>query len=100
MIGRVADTIGGWAARGYFATDRKRTRSSRARAILVNQYLVQLPGLVQRRLQAQPQCSACFILDRRLHESILTGSAVKESSSAVARSGLNLSRLRSSKEQL
>ena len=90
---------------GYFATPERR-RDLRARAHLAAGppvLLVQLPGLVQRRHGRRPQqVSACFILsvDDSM-DSILNwykeeGFIFKGGSGA----GLNLSRIRSSKELL
>ncbi len=105
MIGRVVDTIGGWGrAGGYFATDEEAdTFEAELKAILVNQYAsFNSPVWFNVGFEAQPQCSACFILsiDDSM-ESILDwirreGIIFRGGSG----SGLNLSRLRSSKEQL
>jgi ribonucleoside-diphosphate reductase alpha chain len=105
MIGRVVDTIGGWGREGgYFATDEEAdTFESELKAILVNQYAsFNSPVWFNVGFEAQPQCSACFILsiDDSM-ESILDwirreGIIFRGGSG----SGLNLSRLRSSKEQL
>src|SRR5687767_12616742 len=105
MIGRVVDTIGGWGREGgYFATDEEaETFEAELKAILVNQYAsFNSPVWFNVGFEAQPQCSACFILsiDDSM-ESILDwirreGIIFRGGSG----SGLNLSRLRSSKEQL
>jgi len=105
MIGRVADTITGWGAQGgYFATDDEReTFHAELKAILVNQYAsFNSPVWFNVGFEETPQCSACFILsiDDSM-ESILDwirreGIIFRGGSG----SGLNLSRLRSSKEQL
>jgi ribonucleoside-diphosphate reductase alpha chain len=105
MIGRVVDTIGGWGrAGGYFASDEEAdTFGAELKAILVNQYAsFNSPVWFNVGFEAQPQCSACFILsiDDSM-ESILDwirreGIIFRGGSG----SGLNLSRLRSSKEQL
>ena len=105
MIGRVVDTIGGWGREGgYFATDEEAdTFEAELKAILVNQYAsFNSPVWFNVGFEAQPQCSACFILsiDDSM-ESILDwirreGIIFRGGSG----SGLNLSRLRSSKEQL
>src|SRR5215207_5292696 len=105
MIGRVVDTIGGWGrAGGYFATDEEAgTFEAELKAILVNQYAsFNSPVWFNVGFEAQPQCSACFILsiDDSM-ESILDwirreGIIFRGGSG----SGVNLSRLRSSKEQL
>jgi len=105
MIGRVVDTIGGWGREGgYFATDEEAdTFEAELKSILVNQYAsFNSPVWFNVGFEAQPQCSACFILsiDDSM-ESILDwirreGIIFRGGSG----SGLNLSRLRSSKEQL
>ena len=105
MIGRVADTITGWGEQGgYFATDEEReTFHAELKAILVNQYAsFNSPVWFNVGFEETPQCSACFILsiDDSM-ESILDwirreGIIFRGGSG----SGLNLSRLRSSKEQL
>jgi ribonucleoside-diphosphate reductase alpha chain len=105
MIGRVVDTIGAWGrAGGYFATDEEAdTFEAELKAILVKQYAsFNSPVWFNVGFEAQPQCSACFILsiDDSM-ESILDwirreGIIFRGGSG----SGLNLSRLRSSKEQL
>ena len=105
MIGRVVDTIGGWGRDGgYFATDEEAdTFEAELKAILVNQYAsFNSPVWFNVGFEAQPQCTACFILsiDDSM-ESILDwirreGIIFRGGSG----SGLNLSRLRSSKEQL
>jgi ribonucleoside-diphosphate reductase alpha chain len=105
MIGRVVDTVGGWGrAGGYFATDEEAdTFEAELKAILVNQYAsFNSPVWFNVGFEEKPQCSACFILsvDDSM-ESILDwirreGVIFRGGSG----SGANLSRLRSSKEQL
>ncbi len=105
MIGRVADTITGWGKQGgYFASDEESdTFHAELKAILVNQYAsFNSPVWFNVGFEETPQCSACFILsiDDSM-ESILDwirreGIIFRGGSG----SGLNLSRLRSSKEQL
>ncbi len=105
MIGRVVDTIGGWGREGgYFATDEEaETFEAELKAILVNQYAsFNSPVWFNVGFEAKPQCSACFILSiEDSMESILDwirreGIIFRGGSG----SGVNLSRLRSSKEQL
>ena len=105
MVGRVVDTIGGWGrAGGYFATDEEAdTFEAELKAILVNQYAsFNSPVWFNVGFEARPQCSACFILSiEDSMESILDwirreGVIFRGGSG----SGVNLSRLRSSKEQL
>jgi len=105
MIGRVVTTIGGWGRDGgYFATeDEAETFEAELEAILVNQYAsFNSPVWFNVGFEAKPQCSACFILSiEDSMESILDwirreGIVFRGGSG----SGVNLSRLRSSKEQL
>ena len=105
MIGRVVDTIGGWGrAGGYFATeDEAETFEAELKAILVNQYAsFNSPVWFNVGFEEKPQCSACFILSiEDSMESILDwirreGIIFRGGSG----SGVNLARLRSSKEQL
>ena len=105
MIGRVADTITDWGRQGgYFASEEEAdTFHAELKAILVNQYAsFNSPVWFNVGFEETPQCSACFILsiDDSM-ESILDwirreGIIFRGGSG----SGLNLSRLRSSKEQL
>ena len=105
MIGRVVDTIGGWGRQGgYFASDEEaETFEAELKAILVNQLAsFNSPVWFNVGFEEKPQCSACFILsiDDSM-ESILDwirreGVIFRGGSG----SGLNLSKLRSSKEQL
>ncbi|TML25579.1 MAG: vitamin B12-dependent ribonucleotide reductase, partial [Actinobacteria bacterium] len=105
MVGRVVDTIGGWGrAGGYFANDEEAdTFEAELKAILVNQLAsFNSPVWFNVGFEEKPQCSACFILsiDDSM-ESILDwirreGIIFRGGSG----SGLNLSKLRSSKEQL
>ena len=105
MVGRVADTATTWGKQGgYFASDEEaETFHAELKAILVNQYAsFNSPVWFNVGFEETPQCSACFILsiDDSM-ESILDwirreGIIFRGGSG----SGLNLSRLRSSKEQL
>src|SRR5690349_7216485 len=105
MIGRVVDTIVAWGRQGgYFADDDEAEAfEAELKAILVNQYAsFNSPVWFNVGFEERPQCSACFILsiDDSM-ESILDwirreGVIFRGGSG----SGVNLSRLRSSKEQL
>src|ERR671925_1467083 len=105
MVGRVVDTIGSWGRDGgYFATEEEaETFEAELTAILVNQYAAfNSPVWFNVGFEEKPQCSACFILsiDDSM-ESILDwirreGVIFRGGSG----SGVNLSKLRSSKEQL
>src|SRR5467141_3022237 len=105
MIGRVVDTaVGGGKQGGYFVDDEDaETFEAELKAILVNQLAsFNSPVWFNVGFEEKPQCSACFILsiDDSM-ESILDwirreGVIFRGGSG----SGVNLSRLRSSKEQL
>jgi ribonucleoside-diphosphate reductase alpha chain len=105
MIGRVVDTISAWGrADGYFTTEEEAdTFEAELKAILVNQLAsFNSPVWFNVGFEEKPQCSACFILsiDDSM-ESILDwirreGVIFRGGSG----SGVNLSKLRSSKEQL
>jgi ribonucleoside-diphosphate reductase alpha chain len=105
MIGRVVDTITGWGIDGgYFAYDGDaETFRAELKAILVNQLAsFNSPVWFNVGFEESPQSSACFILsiDDSM-ESILDwirreGIIFRGGSG----SGVNLSKLRSSKEQL
>jgi ribonucleoside-diphosphate reductase alpha chain len=105
MIGRVVDTTGAWGREGnYFADeDEAQTFEAELKAILVNQYAAfNSPVWFNVGFEEKPQCSACFILSiEDSMEAILDwirreGIIFRGGSG----SGVNLSRLRSSKEQL
>src|SRR5438093_7288992 len=105
MIGRVVETIGGWGrAGGYFASDEEAdTFKAELKAILVNQYAsFNSPVWFNVGFEAKPQCSACFILSiddsmEAILDWIRREGIIFRGGSG---SGVNLSRLRSSKEQL
>src|SRR5687768_15142936 len=105
MIGRVVTTIGGWGrAGGYFATDEEAdTFEAELKAILVNQMAAfNSPVWFNVGFEEQPQCSACFILSvDDTMESILSWNT-KEGMifRGGSGSGINLSNIRASKEQL
>jgi ribonucleoside-diphosphate reductase alpha chain len=105
MIGRIVDTIGRWGRDGgYFADeDEALTFEDELKAILVNQLAAfNSPVWFNVGFEEKPQCSACFILSiEDSMESILDwirreGVIFRGGSG----SGVNLSTLRSSKEQL
>jgi ribonucleoside-diphosphate reductase alpha chain len=105
MISRVADTITGWGVKdGYFATDADaRTFSDELTHLLVTQKAAfNSPVWFNVGVEEHPQCSACFILAvEDSMRSILNwyteeGTIFKGGSG----SGVNLSPLRSSAEQL
>src|SRR5689334_15028566 len=105
MIGRVVGTIGTWGrSGGYFADDDEaQTFEDELKAILVNQLAAfNSPVWFNVGFEERPQCSACFILSiEDSMDSILDwirreGIIFRGGSG----SGVNLSSLRSSKEQL
>ncbi len=105
MIGRVVSTAGTWGREGgYFATEEEaQTFEDELKAILVNQLAAfNSPVWFNVGFEERPQCSACFILSiEDSMDSILDwirreGIIFRGGSG----SGVNLSRLRSSKEQL
>ena len=105
MIGRIVETVGGWGRTdGYFADDEEaQTFEDELKAILVNQLAsFNSPVWFNVGFEEKPQCSACFILSiEDSMEDILDwirreGIIFRGGSG----SGVNLSRLRSSKEQL
>src|SRR5882757_3133954 len=105
MIGRVVETAVTWGKQGgYFADeDEAATFEAELKAILVNQYAsFNSPVWFNVGFEEKPQCSACFILSiEDSMESILDwirreGVIFRGGSG----SGVNLSKLRSSKEQL
>src|SRR5690242_7434213 len=105
MIGRVVDTITGWGKKdGYFAAEEDaRAFSDELTHILVHQKACfNSPVWFNCGIEPKPQCSACFILSvEDTMDSILDwyrkeGVIFKGGSG----SGVNLSKIRSAKEQL
>src|SRR5262245_45332469 len=105
MIGRVVTTVGRWGRDGgYFGTEEEaQTFEDELKAILVNQLAAfNSPVWFNVGFEEKPQCSACFILSiEDSMDSILDwirreGIIFRGGSG----SGVNLSKLRSSKEQL
>jgi len=105
MIGRIVATVGQWGRDGgYFADDEEaETFEAELKAILVNQYAAfNSPVWFNVGFEEKPQCSACFILSiEDSMDSILDwirreGVIFRGGSG----SGVNLSKLRSSQEQL
>ncbi|MEX2247145.1 MAG: vitamin B12-dependent ribonucleotide reductase [Dehalococcoidia bacterium] len=105
LIARVADTIRDWGVRGsYFETDEEaRAFHDELTHLLVNQKMAfNSPVWFNVGVETRPQCSACFILSvDDTMESILdwckTEGMIFKGGSG---SGVNLSRIRSSREQL
>ncbi|HMG99670.1 MAG TPA: vitamin B12-dependent ribonucleotide reductase, partial [Gaiellales bacterium] len=105
MISRVVDTITGWGRKdGYFAdADEADAFHAELKHLLVNQYAAfNSPVWFNVGFEERPQCSACFILsiddsmDSILNWIVEEGRIFRGGSG----SGINLSRVRSSKEQL
>jgi len=105
MIGRVVTTIGAWGRKGGYFTGEEEAETFEAelKAILVNQLAAfNSPVWFNVGFEEKPQCSACFILAiEDSMDSILDwirreGVIFRGGSGA----GVNLSRLRASKEQL
>src|SRR5437762_7948298 len=105
MIGRVVDTISEWGRKdGYFANQEEAdTFEAELKAILVNQLAsFNSPVWFNVGFEERPQCSACFILSiddsmDSILDWIRREGVIFRGGSG---SGVNLSRLRSSKEQL
>ncbi|MBA3841922.1 MAG: vitamin B12-dependent ribonucleotide reductase [Actinobacteria bacterium] len=105
MIGRVVGTISTWGRDGgYFATEGEaQTFEDELKAILVNQLAAfNSPVWFNVGFEEKPQCSACFILSIEDNMDAILDWIRREG--VIFRggsgSGVNLSRLRSSKEQL
>src|SRR5579875_3408657 len=105
MIDRVVGTIGRWGRDGgYFASeDEASTFEDELKAILVNQLAAfNSPVWFNVGFEEKPQCSACFILSIEdsmddILDWIRREGIIFRGGSG---SGVNLSKLRSSKEQL
>jgi ribonucleoside-diphosphate reductase alpha chain len=105
MIGRVVTTIGTWGRTGgYFHDeDEAQTFEDELKAILVNQLAAfNSPVWFNVGFEERPQCSACFILSiddsmDSILDWIRREGVIFRGGSG---SGVNLSKLRSSKEQL
>jgi ribonucleoside-diphosphate reductase alpha chain len=105
MIGRVVDTIHGWGlADGYFASPAEGVVfAEELTHLLVNQKAAfNSPVWFNVGAEEHPQCSACFILSVEDQMSSILNWYVEEGTifKGGSGSGLNLSNLRSSKEQL
>jgi len=105
MVGRVVDTVVSWGRQGgYFADEEElETFAAELKAILVNQYAsFNSPVWFNVGFEERPQCSACFILSiddsmEAILDWIRREGVIFRGGSG---SGVNLSKLRSSKEQL
>jgi ribonucleoside-diphosphate reductase alpha chain len=105
MVGRVVATAVAWGKQGgYFADgEEAETFEAELKAILVNQYAsFNSPVWFNVGFEEKPQCSACFILSiedsmEAILDWIRREGVIFRGGSG---SGVNLSKLRSSKEQL
>src|SRR5437773_6930947 len=105
MIGRVVDTIGRWGRDGgYFASEEEAEAfEAELKTLLVNQYAsFNSPVWFNVGFEEKPQCSACFILSiedsmEAILDWIRREGVIFRGGSG---SGIHLSKLRSSKEQL
>src|SRR3954464_7834156 len=104
-IGRIVDTVGAWGRDGgYFANEEEaQTFEAELKAILVNQLAsFNSPVWFNVGFEEKPQCSACFILSiedsmEAILDWIRREGVIFRGGSG---SGVNLSKLRSSQEQL
>src|SRR3989441_6668484 len=105
LVDRVADTISAWGWKdGYFASDEDRdVFNLELKHLLVNQKVsFNSPVWFNVGVEPHPQCSACFILAVDDTMSSILNWYVEEGTifKGGSGSGVNLSPLRSSKEQL
>ncbi len=105
MIGRVAGTIAAWGREGgYFATDEDaQIFEGELTHILLHQMAAfNSPVWFNVGFEDRPQCSACFILSVEDELESILGWNTKEGKifRGGSGSGINLSRIRSSKEPL
>ena len=105
MIGRVSGTIANWGReRGYFASadDAQTFEDELTHILLYQQAAFNSPVWFNVGFEEHPQCSACFILSvQDTMDSILAWNT-KEGNIFIggSGSGINLSRIRGSKESL
>jgi ribonucleoside-diphosphate reductase alpha chain len=105
MIGRVAGTIAGWGREGgYFASDddAKAFEDELTHILLHQMAAFNSPVWFNVGFEEQPQCSACFILS--VEDTIESILAWNTKEGMIFRggsgSGINLSRIRASREHL
>ncbi len=105
LIGRVVDTITGWGSDGaYFASDEEAETfaAELTHLLLYQKACFNSPVWFNVGVEEKPQCSACFILSvNDTMESILDWSKTEGMIfKGGSGSGVNLSKIRSSREQL
>ncbi|MEX0952480.1 MAG: vitamin B12-dependent ribonucleotide reductase [Nitriliruptoraceae bacterium] len=105
MIDRVADTITGWGLDGGYFVDDDSAENFRAelKHLLVHQKAAfNSPVWFNVGVEEKPQCSACFILSVEDTMSSILNWYVEEGTifKGGSGAGVNLSRIRSSKEHL
>jgi ribonucleoside-diphosphate reductase alpha chain len=105
MIGRVADTVTAWGIKDSYFVDQDEADTFHAELthLLVHQMVAfNSPVWFNVGFEEHPQCSACFILSVEDSMDSILEWITKEGKvfRGGSGSGINLSRLRSSKEQL
>ncbi|MEX2487170.1 MAG: vitamin B12-dependent ribonucleotide reductase [Nitriliruptoraceae bacterium] len=105
MIDRVADTITGWGIDGGYFADEESAEvfNAELKHLLVHQKAAfNSPVWFNVGVEEKPQCSACFILSVEDTMSSILNWYVEEGTifKGGSGAGVNLSRIRSSKEQL
>ncbi|MDQ3950466.1 MAG: vitamin B12-dependent ribonucleotide reductase, partial [Gemmatimonadota bacterium] len=105
MVGRVVDTITGWAIRdGYFAAeaDAKVFSDELTHLLVTQKAAFNSPVWFNVGVEEKPQCSACFILSVDDTMTSILNWYVEEGIifKGGSGSGINLSSIRSSKESL
>jgi ribonucleoside-diphosphate reductase alpha chain len=105
IVGRVAGTIAGWGREGgYFVSpgDADAFEAELTHVLVNQQAAFNSPVWFNVGFEESPQCSACFILSVEDNMESILGWNTKEGMifRGGSGSGINLSKIRSSKEQL